>query len=75
MEEIIKALRAHAETHYNEDGWDYLVECFTDEEIEKILVEDNVTTLAQAIEAFDFLKVRNEQREDARVAGGVEDYY
>jgi hypothetical protein len=72
MVEIIKALRAHAEAHYTEDGWDYLVECFDDEDVERVLVADNVTTLAQAIEAFSFLKVKNEMRQDVRAESGEE---
>lgn len=29
----IKAIRAHAEANYNKDGWDFLVECWSDEDI------------------------------------------
>lgn len=33
MDEIIKALRAYAIEHYEEGGWDFLVECWEDSEI------------------------------------------
>ena len=31
--EMIKAVRSHAEENYEKDGWDFLVECWSDEEI------------------------------------------
>lgn len=31
--EWIRAIRIHALAHYNENGWDYLVECYSDEDI------------------------------------------
>jgi len=34
MNSWIERIRQHALTHYNEDGWDILVECWTDEDIE-----------------------------------------
>jgi hypothetical protein len=30
---LIDAVRAHAMRYYNKDGWDYLVECWSDEDI------------------------------------------
>ena len=32
-QDLIDAVRAHAAEHYNEDGWDYVVECWEDWEI------------------------------------------
>ena len=32
-EELVAAVRKHAEANYNKDGWDYLVECWSDEDI------------------------------------------
>lgn len=32
-QDLIDAVRAHAVEHYNEDGWDYVVECWEDYEI------------------------------------------
>lgn len=32
-QELVAAVRRHAEANYTKDGWDYLVECWSDEEI------------------------------------------
>jgi len=31
--ELIKAVREHAEAHYNDGGWDVIVECWDDKQI------------------------------------------
>ena len=31
MQEMVAAVKAHALAHYNEDGWDSIVECYEDE--------------------------------------------
>ena len=36
-QDLIDAVRAHAVEHYNEDGWDFLVECWEDWEIQAIV--------------------------------------
>ena len=33
--EIVKAVRKYAMDHYEEDGWDYVVECWDDSDILK----------------------------------------
>ena len=35
--ELIAAVRQHAEKNYERDGWDYVVECYSDEEIADII--------------------------------------
>ena len=35
MKTWTERIRQHATTHYTEDGWDILVECWTDEYIEE----------------------------------------
>ena len=64
MKRIIKKLKSHAQRHYETDGWDYLVECYDDDEIEDILREENATTLKEAVAAFSFLKLKNDRRKD-----------
>lgn len=32
-QDLVDAVRAHAVDHYNEDGWDFVVECWEDWEI------------------------------------------
>jgi len=35
MADLIEAVREYALIHYNKDGWDFLVECWDDEDIEE----------------------------------------
>jgi hypothetical protein len=37
MKTWVERLRQHATVHYTEDGWDILVECWTDEYINEII--------------------------------------
>ena len=34
---FVEAVKKHALDHYEEDGWDVVVECFSDEEISEII--------------------------------------
>ena len=45
--EFIKAVKAYALQHYNRGGWDYVVECYSDSEIEDII--KTARTVAGAI--------------------------
>lgn len=36
-EALIAAVKAHAIEHYEIEGWDYVVECYSDEEIAEII--------------------------------------
>lgn len=33
MNELIRAVRDHANANWDKDGWDFLVECWSDEDI------------------------------------------
>lgn len=44
---LIPAVRQYALDHYNQDGWDYLVECWEDSDIADAIA--GATTLEQAI--------------------------
>jgi|APCry1669188910_1035180.scaffolds.fasta_scaffold05790_8 phage tail sheath gpL-like len=46
---MIKAVKQYAMEHYEEEGWDYIVECYSDEDILDI-IKDSATE-ADAIEA------------------------
>ena len=35
--ELVDAVKAHADQHYNSDGWDYISEAFDDDQIADIL--------------------------------------
>lgn len=37
MNELIAAVRAHAEANWDKDGWDFLVECWDDAEIAEVI--------------------------------------
>lgn len=57
---LVKAVRAHAEKNYNRDGWDFLVECWSDEEILEAIA--GCTSAEDAIGAV------------ARIVGALEDH-
>jgi hypothetical protein len=35
LDKLVKEVREYALAHYEEDGWDYLIESFSDKEIEE----------------------------------------
>lgn len=37
MVDLIKAVREHALANYETGGWDYIVECYSDEEIQEAI--------------------------------------
>ena len=49
---IAEQLYKYAHTHYNEDGWDFVVECLTVEDIIEDLLRENITSLEQAINYY-----------------------
>ena len=72
IEQLVKAVKAHANEHY-ERGWDVLIECRTDEEIAEHLTEG--MTVRQAIIRVaerEYLQVYNDRRNDALAAGELE---
>jgi len=44
---LVLAVRAHAYLNYEKDGWDYVCECYSDEEIEELI--GKATTVKGAI--------------------------
>jgi len=67
-QDLINAVRNHALTNYNTDGWDYLVECWMDGDILECL--DGAETVAQAIaNVRDALAPLAEMRDEVRSAG------
>lgn len=51
-EGLVGYVKAYAMAHYNDGGWDNVVECWEDEEIAEHLREYNATTEEQAVRAF-----------------------
>ncbi len=64
-DEMVAAVKAHAEKHYNESGWDYVVECGDDAEILSVIAEENVSTVEAAIAAVgEIVALLDERRRD-----------
>ncbi len=62
---LVEFIKAHALTNYEAGGWDVVVECFDDEEIEEIVGE--AKTEAQALDAFEnIVGVFADRQADAR---------
>lgn len=65
MDAIVAAVKAYAQANYAKDGWDFIAECFTDEEIRQELV--GVISKYDAIQIFRRIaKAKNEQRREAQ---------
>jgi hypothetical protein len=63
MSELVKAVKDHATLNYHKDGWDYVVECYEDEEI-----ADEIRGAREPREAIQMigkiLKAKDDQRKD-----------
>jgi hypothetical protein len=53
LSELVAAVKAHAHKHYEDGGWDVIVECYSDKEIEEYLAENAAVTVEAAIAAFE----------------------
>jgi hypothetical protein len=69
--DLIAAVRDHAVANYEKDGFDFLVECWTDEEIANAIKGAKSKTAAIAA-ARKAVKLLADARQDARATGGVE---
>jgi hypothetical protein len=60
-------LKAHASAHYEDGGWDVIVECWSDAQIDKVLVDDAVTSFSAALASFEpLIGVWADRQADAR---------
>ena len=67
MNAIIEGLKAHANANYEAGGWDVLVECWSDKEIQGHLDAHNARSIGDAIEAFKpLVSIWAERQADAR---------
>lgn len=65
MDKMIAAVKKHALDNYNEGGWDYLVECYSDSDIREMLEEDGCKTPEEAIKAVaKIMKIKDDYRKD-----------
>ena len=58
MKDLIEAVKAHARNNYEQDGWDYLVECYSDKEIAELIgkartVKGAIKKVAEVMKAKD----------------------
>lgn len=62
---LVEAVKAHANTNYEEDGWDYLVECYSDEEVAELILDAGAKTNAEAIKAVgEVMKIKDDYRKE-----------
>ena len=66
MSELVAAVKAHAYSNYNKDGWDYLVECWSDSEIEEELGDGSMSVDRAIAKIGKILKIHDDQRKDAQ---------
>lgn len=65
MDDLIKAVKEHAQANYEADGWDYLVECYEDKDIREMIEEAGATTAEEAIKVIgEVMKVKDDYRKD-----------
>jgi hypothetical protein len=65
MLDLVDAVRRHAMANYENDGWDYVVECFDDGDIIELISDADAKTAKQAIKAVgDYVKIRDDYRKD-----------
>jgi len=61
--ELVEAVKAHAVDNYESGGWDYLVECYSDAEVEELI--GKATTVKGAIKKVaKVMGIKNDYRED-----------
>jgi len=62
---IAEQLYKHAQHNYEKDGWDFVVECLTVDDIIEDLIRENITTIENAIKYYENIYgTVNEQREE-----------
>jgi hypothetical protein len=60
---LLSAIKAHATANYNSGGWDYLVECYTDNDI--LLLTAECMTIADAIAKLGrIMSIMDERRRE-----------
>ena len=66
ISELVQYVKDYANLHYEDGGWDVLVECWEDKDILEILTGDNATTEQEALAAFKaIVAVWADQQADA----------
>ena len=53
MKDLIKAVRSHAQEHYNTGGWDHVVECLSDDDISYLISgQQSVSDAISAVKIY-----------------------
>jgi hypothetical protein len=65
--EIVAAVKAHALEHYETDGWDFVVECWSDDEIANEIVAAPTPRLAIK-RIGDIVRILDERRREIQNA-------
>jgi len=66
ISELVQYVKDWANFHYNDGGWDVIVECWEDKDILELLTRDNATTEQEALAAFkEIVAVWADQQADA----------
>ena len=66
ISELVQYVKDYANFHYNDGGWDVIVECWADKDILKVLTRDNATTEEEALASFkDVVAVWADRQADA----------
>jgi hypothetical protein len=70
-EAIVEAVKEHAQEHYDEGGWDVIVECWEDVDIAKVITESTLLCAEYAIDYFrdELVAVWAERQTDAIISG------
>lgn len=67
MQALIAAVKQHAIDHYITGGWDYVVECWEDDEIQVEIEKAGATTVAAAIKTIgDIIQHLDEYRREIK---------
>ena len=67
MNELVNAVKNHANEHYEHDGWDIVSECYSDSEIADII--KGAATASDAIQAvLMHVKPHTDYRADIRAS-------
>ena len=67
MQNIIEYIKQYALEHYEDGGWDVIVECWSDKDIEKHLTLCKATTKEKALKDFQSIaSIWADRQADAR---------
>lgn len=67
LQDLVRAVKDHAVEHYNDGGWDVIVECWGDNQIANIIEAGDAKTVKQAIKCFKpMVDIWADRQADAR---------